>query len=68
MSDFFNGGWGIYIAIVTGVGIVWCLYLLFSQRKTNVTYGSHSAKPMLPMRQMVLWQILATCGTVIYVS
>ena len=38
MSDFFNGGWGIYITIVTGVGIVWCLYLLFSQRKTNVTY------------------------------
>jgi cytochrome c oxidase cbb3-type subunit 3 len=38
MSDFFNGGWGVYIAIVTGVGIVWCLYLLFSQRKTNVTY------------------------------
>jgi cytochrome c oxidase cbb3-type subunit 3 len=38
MSDFFNGGWGIYIAVVTGVGIVWCLYLLFSQRKTNVTY------------------------------
>ena len=38
MSDFFNGGWGIYIAIVTGVGILWCLYLLFSQRKTNVTY------------------------------
>jgi cytochrome c oxidase cbb3-type subunit 3 len=38
MSDFFNGGWGIYIAIVTGVGIIWCLYLLFSQRKTNVTY------------------------------
>jgi cytochrome c oxidase cbb3-type subunit 3 len=38
MSDFFNDGWGIYIAVVTGVGIVWCLYLLFSQRKTNVTY------------------------------
>jgi cytochrome c oxidase cbb3-type subunit 3 len=38
MSDFFNGGWGIYIAVVTGVGIIWCLYLLFSQRKTNVTY------------------------------
>ena len=38
MSDFFNGGWGIYIAVVTGVGIVWCLYLLFSQRKTNITY------------------------------
>jgi cytochrome c oxidase cbb3-type subunit III len=38
MSDFFSIGWGIYIALVTGVGIVWCLYLLFSQRKTNVTY------------------------------
>jgi cytochrome c oxidase cbb3-type subunit 3 len=38
MSDFFSSGWGIYIAVVTGVGIVWCLYLLFSQRKTNVTY------------------------------
>ncbi len=38
MSDFFSSGWGIYIALVTGVGIVWCLYLLFSQRKTNVTY------------------------------
>ena len=38
MSDFFNNGWGVYIALVTAVGIVWCLYLLFSQRKTNVTY------------------------------
>jgi cytochrome c oxidase cbb3-type subunit 3 len=38
MSDFFSNGWGIYIALVTGVGILWCLYLLFSQRKTNVTY------------------------------
>ena len=38
MSDFFSSGWGIYIAVVTGVGIIWCLYLLFSQRKTNVTY------------------------------
>lgn len=38
MSDFFSSGWGVYIALVTGVGIVWCLYLLFSQRKTNVTY------------------------------
>jgi cytochrome c oxidase cbb3-type subunit 3 len=38
MSDFFSSGWGIYIAVVSGVGIIWCLYLLFSQRKTNVTY------------------------------
>lgn len=38
MSDFFNSGWGVYIALVTVVGIVWCLWLLFSQRKTQVTY------------------------------
>lgn len=38
MSDFFNNGWSIYIAVVTIVGIVWCLWLLFSQRKTQVTY------------------------------
>ena len=37
MSDFFNVGWSYYIAIVSGVGIVWCLWLLFSQRKNKVT-------------------------------
>lgn len=40
MSDFVSNGWGTYIAIVTIVGIVWCLWLLFSQRKTNITYKS----------------------------
>ena len=38
MSDFVNSGWGTYIAIVTVVGLIWCLWILFSQRKTNVTY------------------------------
>ena len=38
MSDFVNSGWGTYIAIITVIGLVWCLWLLFSQRKTNVTY------------------------------
>lgn len=33
MSDFFNGFWGYYIAIIAVSGIVWCLWLLFSQRK-----------------------------------
>ncbi|MFY9138875.1 cytochrome-c oxidase, cbb3-type subunit III [Zwartia sp.] len=33
MSDFFNGFWGYYIAIIAVGGIVWCLWLLFSQRK-----------------------------------
>lgn len=33
MNDFFNGYWGYYIAIMTVGGIVWCLWLLFSQRQ-----------------------------------
>lgn len=37
MSDFLSTGWGIYIAIVSGLGILWCVWLLFSQRKTKVT-------------------------------
>src|SRR3989304_3462476 len=37
MSDFFSSGWGIYIAVITALGIIWCVWLLFSQRKTKVT-------------------------------
>jgi cytochrome c oxidase cbb3-type subunit 3 len=37
MSDFFNGFWGYYIAIIAVGGIVWCLWLLFSQRKWLIT-------------------------------
>jgi len=33
MSDFFNAFWGYYIAIIAVGGILWCLWLLFSQRK-----------------------------------
>jgi len=33
MSDFFNSFWGYYIAIIAVGGIIWCLWLLFSQRK-----------------------------------
>lgn len=33
MSDFFNTGWGYYIAAVSLLGIIWCLWLLYSQRK-----------------------------------
>lgn len=33
MSDFVNGFWGYYIATVVLLGIAWCLWLLFSQRK-----------------------------------
>jgi len=36
MSDFFSAGWSTYIALVTIVGIVWCIWLLFSQLKVKV--------------------------------
>lgn len=32
MSDFFSSSWSYFIAIITLVGIVFCLWLLFSQR------------------------------------
>lgn len=47
MSDFFSTGWGYYISAVTLIGIVWCLWLLYSQRKwlkqdvTNVKDTGH---------------------------
>src|SRR5699024_10863640 len=33
MSDFFNSGWSVYIAVFALAGIVFCLWLLFTQRK-----------------------------------
>jgi cytochrome c oxidase cbb3-type subunit 3 len=36
MSDFLSAGWSTYIALVTIVGIVWCIWLLFSQIKIKV--------------------------------
>jgi len=33
MSDFVNGFWGIFIAAIAVAGIVWCLWLLYSQRR-----------------------------------
>ena len=39
MSDFFSGGWSNYIALVSLVGIFWCIWLLASVRKTKVILG-----------------------------
>jgi cytochrome c oxidase cbb3-type subunit 3 len=38
MSDFFNEFWGYYIAIIAVGGIIWCLWLLFSQRKWLINH------------------------------
>ena len=39
MSDFFSSGWSIYIALVSLVGIFWCIWLLASVRKAKVILG-----------------------------
>jgi cytochrome c oxidase cbb3-type subunit 3 len=33
MSDFVDGFWGYYIGSIALLGIAWCLWLIFSQRK-----------------------------------
>ena len=43
MSDFLGAGWSAYIALVTLIGIVWCIWLLFSQRKTKVIHKPDGA-------------------------
>lgn len=35
MSDFFSNGWSIWVAVVSGLGIAGCLWLLLAQRKTT---------------------------------
>ena len=43
MSDFLGAGWSVYIALVTLVGIIWCVWLLFSQRKAKVIHTADGA-------------------------
>jgi len=43
MSDFLGAGWSVYIALVTLVGIIWCVWLLFSQRKAKVIHTPDGA-------------------------
>jgi cytochrome c oxidase cbb3-type subunit III len=38
MSDFLSGGWSNFIAVISLVGIVWCIWLLLSQRKASVIH------------------------------
>lgn len=33
MSDFVDGFWGYYVGTIAVLGIIWCLWLIFSQRK-----------------------------------
>ncbi len=36
MSDFFSGGWSVYIAAVTIIGLVFCLVLLLIAARRKV--------------------------------
>lgn len=40
MSDFFSDYWSYYITAISLVGIVWCVWLLFSQRRVTKTPGA----------------------------
>ena len=42
MSDFFNSGWSIYIAIVTVVGLAACLLLLMIAARRRVMAGDNT--------------------------
>ena len=43
MSDFLSSGWSTYIALVALLGIFWCIWLLFSQRKAKVVHTADGA-------------------------
>ena len=42
MSDFFNGGWSIYIAVVTVLSLLGCLALLFFAARRRVMAGDNT--------------------------
>ncbi|MFY9513760.1 MAG: cytochrome-c oxidase, cbb3-type subunit III [Rubrivivax sp.] len=42
MSDFFNGGWSIFVAAVTVAGLVFCLVLLAIASRRKVMAGDNS--------------------------
>lgn len=39
MSDFFNSGWSIWITVISLGGVIFCLYVLFSQMKGQAKKG-----------------------------
>ncbi|MDP3621063.1 MAG: cytochrome-c oxidase, cbb3-type subunit III [Polynucleobacter sp.] len=40
MSDFIGAYWSVFIAAITLIGIVWCVWLLSSQRKVTVSQAA----------------------------
>jgi len=74
MSDFLSGGWSTYIALVALIGIFWCIWLLFSQRKAKVIHTPDGAVADTghvwdgdlrelnnPLPRWWMWMFLLTC-------
>lgn len=71
MSDFFSDFWSYYIAAIALVGIVWCVWLLFSQRKvTKVANASDDTGHVWdddlrelnnPLPRWWMWMFLLAC-------
>jgi cytochrome c oxidase cbb3-type subunit III len=73
MSDFFNSGWSLFVAITTVVGLLACLWLLLVASKRKVMAGDNSTGHVwdddlkelnnpLPLWWMVLFVVTVVFG------
>lgn len=72
MSDFTSGFWGYYIAAIALVGIVWCAWLLLSQRRiaksattttedTGHVWDGDLRELNNPLPRWWMWMFLLSC-------
>ncbi|WP_454721551.1 MULTISPECIES: cytochrome-c oxidase, cbb3-type subunit III [Cupriavidus] len=71
MSDFFTDFWSYYIAAIALVGIVWCVWLLFSQRRvakvadatqdTGHVWDGDLRELNNPLPRWWMWMFLLAC-------
>ncbi len=71
MSDFIYDLWSYYIAAIALIGIVWCVWLLFSQRKmpkgvsttddTGHVWDGDLRELNNPLPRWWMWMFLLAC-------
>ncbi|WP_454764218.1 cytochrome-c oxidase, cbb3-type subunit III [Cupriavidus campinensis] len=71
MSDFFSDYWSYYIAAISLIGIVWCVWLLFSQRRmpkgtsttqdTGHVWDGDLRELNNPLPRWWMWMFLLAC-------
>jgi cytochrome c oxidase cbb3-type subunit 3 len=71
MSDFISDFWSYYIAAIALIGIVWCVWLLFSQRKmpkgvsttddTGHVWDGDLRELNNPLPRWWMWMFLLAC-------